>query len=209
VEYVLNVIAKCYSAGMNFPQPPSPKNSLERFIGPGYTRAELWLQFSVTLVAALAVPVYAYWVNLDWTILLFVMATLLAADLVGGVMTNATSAAKRWYHRKGQTKTQHLIFIAVHALQLFLVAYFFRGGDWTFFITVYAYLLLASLLILNLPLYLQRPFAMLFFVDALVLNAYIFQATPGLEWFLPIFFLKLIVCHLLPEYPFSPKDKMG
>jgi hypothetical protein len=131
----------------------------------------------------------------------------LAADLIGGVITNATSSAKRWYHRRGQTNIHHLMFIAVHALQLFLVAWFFRDGDWTFFVTVYVYLLLAALLILNVPLYLQRPFAMLLFVDALLLNAYLFEPVAGLEWFLPVFFLKLIVCHLLPEYPFQPRDK--
>jgi hypothetical protein len=188
------------------PQAPKPHTLLERLIGPGYTRAEFWLQLSVTIIATIAVPTYASWANLGWTIPLLTIAALLAADLVGGVITNATSAAKRWYHRNGQTKTHHFVFIAVHALQLFLVTWFFRAGDWTFFVTVYAYLLFASLLILNVPLYLQRPLTMLVLMDALVLNAYVFEPVAGLEWFLPILFLKLIVCHLLPEYPFRPKD---
>jgi hypothetical protein len=189
------------------PQPPEPRNLFERLIGPGYTRAEFWLQISATLVAMITVSMYALWAQLDWTLLQFVMASLLAEDLVGGVITNATSSAKRWYHRKGQTKRHHFVFIAVHAVQLLLVVWLFSEGQWLFFGVVYAYLLLASFITLNLPLYLQRPFAMLLFVDALILNAYIFHSIPGLEWFLPVFFLKLIICHLLPEYPFRPKDQ--
>jgi hypothetical protein len=29
--------------------------------------------------------------------------------------------------------------------------------------------------------------------------------TAGLIWFVPVLYLKLIVCHLVPEAPFRPK----
>ncbi|MFZ0613588.1 MAG: hypothetical protein WAM73_15220 [Desulfobacterales bacterium] len=55
---------------------------------------------------------------------------MLAFDIVGGVTTNATSSAKRWYHRSGQTALNHMGFIALHLLHIFLVAWLFRKLDY-------------------------------------------------------------------------------
>ena len=37
---------------------------------------------------------------------------------------------------------------------------------------------------------------------ALLINFYLLPPAPGLEWFLPVFFLKLLVSHLPKEAPF-------
>jgi hypothetical protein len=130
----------------------------------------------------------------------------LAFDIIGGIITNATSAAKRWYHRSGQEGWRaHLPFIALHGLHLLVISALFRGMDWGYFVVLFAYLLVASVILTTLPLYLQRPVSLTLFCGGFLLGIYLFAPTPGLEWFIPFFYLKLLVSHLLKEAPFSPE----
>ncbi|MCT7952716.1 hypothetical protein NG798_23225 [Ancylothrix sp. C2] len=175
---------------------------VDRFVGPGATKAELLLQFVPALVAMVATPAYALTLRVQWTQLQLGFMALLAFDLVGGVLTNATSTAKRWYHRPGQGLRQHLTFVSIHLIHVLLVALLFRGGDWGFWFGTSGYLLGASVLILGSPLYLQCPVALGLYGLSLLGNCYLVSPTPGLEWFLPFFFLKIMVSHLLPETPY-------
>ncbi len=187
--------------------PPTPRSGLagewDKFIGPGATRAELWLILLPSLLAAAAVPLYAWQQQLGWSGWQTAVAALLALDLVGGVTTNATTAAKRWYHRAGQGMKEHLGFTAVHFIHPLLVAWLF-GGGWPYFIISYGYLMLAAFLIARVPLYVQRPFAMLLYLGGLIIAFYLLPAIAGMVWFLPVFYLKLLVSHLVKEAPFAP-----
>ncbi|MFO7584104.1 MAG: hypothetical protein R6W69_05170 [Anaerolineales bacterium] len=84
------------------------------------------------------------------------------------------------------------------------MAWAFRTGDWGWAIGWYAFLMLASLLILWLPLYLRRPVAFSIFGLGFLLAQYLDTPAPGLEWFIPVFLLKLLLCHLLREEPYRP-----
>lgn len=183
--------------------PTSPRSGilgvLDRFTGPAATTAELILQFLPSLIAAALAPTYAITQNLDWTPWQLVIAAILALDLVGGVLTNATATAKRWYHRPGQGFRQHFNFVLLHILHVAVVAWLFRGGDLLFFILVSGYLLVASVIILQCSSYLQRPIALGLYGLVLLGSIYGVTPTPGLEWFLNLFFLKILVSHLLPE----------
>ncbi|MFN8373096.1 MAG: hypothetical protein U0694_09500 [Anaerolineae bacterium] len=196
-----------HDANVNW-QYPAPRTGfmgeMDKFLGPGTTRAEFWLEIGAAVAAAVALVLYALAKPLDWSVWQFLVAALLTLDIVGGVVTNAASSAKRWYHRPQQGLRQHMTFIAVHALQLVLMVLFFRANDWGYFVIAYGYLLLSSLVILRLPLYLQRPAAMLALCGGFVLNSYVLIPAAGLEWFLPVFYLKLLVCHLLREEPYRP-----
>jgi len=132
---------------------------------------------------------------------------VIAFDLVGGVATNATATTKRWCHRPGQGWLQHLGFVSVHFIHLLLVAGLFRGMDWAFFAVFYVYLMVASLIISRVRLYLQRPVALLFFVGALLLNFYVLPSVSGLEWFVPVFFLKLLAV-TSPRKRLSPHEML-
>lgn len=186
---------------------PGWKGFFDRIIGPGATTAELLLQIVPALVAAVASPIYALTLPIHWTPLQLGLIAFFGFDLAGGVLTNATSAAKAWYHREGQGWQQHLGFVSLHIIHILVVALLFRGGDWGFFLSVSIYLLGASMIILWSPLYLQRPVALGLYGLALLGNGYLFSPTPGLEWFLPIFFLKILVSHLLPETSYRPEEK--
>lgn len=171
----------------------------DRVFGPGATRAELALTFIPSLLAVAALLTYALVANLGWNIWQFGIALLMATDLVGGLISNATASSKRWWHRAGQGFRQHFLFVAGHIVFPLAVAIFFRNGDWLWFGVVYGYLLAAAAIVLSSPRYLQRPVALVVFGGALLLQLYAFSPTPGLEWFVPFLFLKLIVCHLVDE----------
>lgn len=192
--------------GRNVVEPRSgPAGAWDRFVGPGATNAELVLELVAALGGAILVPAYAIWQGLGWTSLQLVVASILALDLFGGVVVNATAAAKRWYHRPGQGFRQHFGFVLVH-LHPFLVAWLFMDGNWAFGLLIYGYLLLATLLILRARLYLQRPLAMLLMLVGLLIGLYVVDPPAGLEWFVPVFYLKLLVSHLLKEAPFPAAD---
>ena len=184
------------------PRPGLP-GLLDRIAGPKATTAELLLQFMPPAIFAVVAPIYAQNLSVDWTSWQLGLISLLGFDLVGGVLTNATDSAKRWFHRVGQTWQHHLAFVSIHIVHIFLVALLFRDLDWGFLGIASGYLMGSSILILQTPLYLQRPVALGLYVLALLGNCYLFSPTVGLEWFLPLFFLKILVSHLLPEttYP--------
>jgi hypothetical protein len=194
----------------NYPPPRSGwRKEIDTFIGPGVTRCELLLELAVSLAGGLLILAYALSQPLGWNGWQIALAVLLAFDLAGGVVTNATSTAKRWYHRPGQRLRDHVIFIAVHGVHLGLVAWAFRAGDWASAVGWYAFLMFASLLILLIPLYLQRPVAFSIFGLGLLLALYLDTPVPGLEWFIPVFLLKLLVSHLLREEPYRPDGEPG
>ena len=196
---------------MTFPQPPlQPRPGLlgewDKFVGPGQTRSEFWLLLIPAITAAIAAPLYAAGANPAFSPFQLILASLLAFDLVGGVLTNASNTAKRWYHRPGQGWRQHMGFLALHFLQPLLVAIFFRAADLFFFLMVYGSLMLAGLVITRVRWHLQRPAAMLFYLGAILLNTYLLAPTRGLEWFLPVFTLKLLIAHLVKETPVSEEQ---
>lgn len=178
--------------------------ALDRFIGPGATLAELWLQFGgAAVIACLCFALY-------WTsdaasdALRGVVVALLALDIAGGVITNATGSAKRWYHRDGQSWQQHLAFVATHIVQLGLVAWLFAGQPWLYLAAAYGLLLVATAAVLAVPGYLQRPLAFAAYAVCFLVAQLPLFSLPGLAWFLPLFYFKLLVSHLVRETPFRP-----
>lgn len=76
------------------------------------------LQLAPSVFAAITAPLYALTLPIDWTPWQLGAIAILGFDLVGGVLTNATAAAKRWYHRPGQGCLQHMAFVSMHLFQL-------------------------------------------------------------------------------------------
>lgn len=193
--------------------PPEPRAGWlglwDKFVGPGATSSEEWVQFigGVLLSTAVGFALFHQREALGWSMGQVALVGLLVLDLTGGIITNATAAAKRWYHRPGQHGIRaHMPFIAVHGLHLLAIAIFFREGDWVFFGALYGYLLAAALVIVISPLYLQRPISLILLCGGLLIGMYAFVPTSGLEWFVPFFYLKLLVSHLVKEAPFTPES---
>lgn len=178
---------------------------LDKFIGPGATKAELALQLALPALAAIIAPFYASNVVESWSWLQYTVCSLLAFDIAGGVVTNGTSSAKRWYHRQGQGFKQHMGFISLHLFHLAVVSWLFLSFDISWFLISGVCLLISSVVILTVPQYLQRPVAFAVYAFALLIALYALAMPEGLEWFLPLFYFKLLVSHLPTEEPYRPR----
>ncbi|MFP4261367.1 MAG: hypothetical protein ACLFS1_09840 [Opitutales bacterium] len=189
-----------------YPPPRKGFNGVvDKFVGPGATTDELLLQTVFPFVATIAALLYAGYSQPNWSWLQFMICGLLAIDISGGIITNSTSAAKRWYHREGQGFWNHFGFTALHLLHLVVVSWVFL--DWNYLWIVFSggYLLGSAIIILSVRTYIQRPVAMIAFSLSLVLSLYLLESLQGIEWFLPLLYLKLLLCHLLKEEPYQPR----
>jgi len=186
--------------------PPPPYSWLDRFVGPGATRAELVLQLGAAALAAITLAGFAVALDWGWSAVQLVVASLLMLDLTGGVVTNATGAAKRWYHRPGQGRGAHLRFVAFH-VQPFLLVWVLGEGEWLYATMAYGYMLAGAAVVLATPLYLRRPVAMLALVVGLLVAIYGPSAPAHCEWFLPLLLVKILVSHLLREEPSRPAPR--
>ena len=190
---------------------PAPRGWLDRFVGPGATRAELAVQFVPTLAASATLVALAVVEGWGWTTIQLVVAAVLTIDLVGGVLTNATGAAKRWYHRAGQTARHHLSFVAVHIHPFILVGVFGLAGSvdgsmaWIEATIAYLFLVVGAAVVVATPLYLRRPVASLLTMIGMVSSLTWFPAPDVLSWMLPALYLKIFVCHLVREEPYRPE----
>lgn len=190
----------------DYPRPRDGWNgALDRFVGPGATRAEIVVQFGFAAVVAAAA--FGWFLAArggqdGWLVQAVVL--LIAFDMGGGVATNSTSAAKRWYHRAGQGRAQHLTFVAVHGLHILVVGWLCVPEPWAYVAVLYATILVGAGTIVMAPLYLQRSIALSLVALAIIGSNLPLLAVPGIEWFAPLLALKLWAAHLLKEAPFAP-----
>jgi len=179
---------------------PAPRSGLpgvlDRIVGPGATRAEWALNLVPALIAAMLAPIYACFMDVHWSTFAYLVAALLALDMVGGVVTTATASGRRWYHRATLGRSAQMAFVGLHLLHLVLVSWLFLDGDPFWVLAAGGWLLFVALAVLSAPAYLRRPLAMLGYAVALILALFVLPQPEGLEWFLPLFYLKLLVSHL-------------
>ena len=185
-------------------EPANPKNSFDKFVGPNATRPEIFLQFGAALAGGGAAVAYPLTEGLSWHWWQYIIAGALGLDIVGGILTNATNTGKSWYHRRSQTPAKHLFFIAIHIFQLTLLYGFFAPVLWLQGLRLYVILMILAGVILASPRYLQRPVSLLCYLVATIFYLYAVTPIAGMEWFAPLFFLKLLVSHLPYEICFRP-----
>ena len=181
---------------------PEPRTGFlgewDKFIGPGATRQENALIWT----AGIGLGALALWLAtsepVSWPWWKWVIAGVIAFDLFGGVVANASRVTKRWYHREGQTSKDHFIFTIVHILHILIVGFVFRGIDWVFMLMGSVFLILGALLILRTQAYLRRPMAYAIFTAGILLDIAL-GATIGLRWFFPVLLAKLLLGHLLND----------
>ncbi|MFD0374387.1 hypothetical protein [Streptomyces sp. NPDC127112] len=177
---------------------------LERFMGPGKSRSESVVETIGLLGCALllAAGLWSSGAARDWSTGQLVVVALAGLDLIGGVLTNATNAAKRWYHRADPVaRRARLLFVSAHLIHLAAMGLYVLSGDlaWT---SANAGLLLGGAAAVEFaPVHLRRPVAMAVLMAAVLVNLFWLPVPAALAWFVPLFFLKLLVCHLVPEAP--------
>jgi hypothetical protein len=180
--------------------------TLDQLTGPGPEKSEVVLQFGVALLGAISAGIW-YGTRNSGSIWLLALTAFLAFDITGGVITNATATAKRWFHRPGQSAWLHLRFQMVHLLHIAVVSFLYGETQWTLFLTMSGALLTSAGIVLLTPLYLKRPVGFGLFGALIVILPQLVSVPVGLEWFVPLFYLKLILSHLLPEEPYRPEPK--
>ncbi len=143
----------------------------------------------------------------------YLLAAVLAYDVLGGVVANTLNSCKRFYHTPPRPEEpryaaffkNHLAFTALHVHPLLAAALYggslARGAFW------YLFLLAAALFILRAPLYLQRPLAFFFITLTLLLNAYALPPLAGFEWLAPALNIKILYGHLVREEPYRPEKE--
>lgn len=191
----------------NYPAPRAGfAGFIDKLVGPGATRAELWIQFGFAVCAGLFVWAFSIFAQLGWGALQTVVAVYLAFDICGGIATNATSSAKRWWHRsERQNFWSKMKFITPHIYMPLLIMLVFLPGNWLFLVLVYGYLLFGAIVIARTPLYLRRPVSLIMYCIAIFGSMVLFTPIArGIEWFIPLLFLKLFVSHLNQEEPYRP-----
>lgn len=177
------------------PQEPRPGliGAWDRFVGPG-TAALEDAGTAATAALGAAVGLTSRAPDRTWGPLQRGVAVLFGADLFGGAWVNATPAATRWYHGRGQGPREMLAFSALH-LHPFVVAALYRDRDWSFALGNYVFLLVATAATASTPAPSRRAVAVALTCAAAWLNTAVWRPTPGLGWFAPVYFLKLLVAH--------------
>ncbi|MFE7132482.1 hypothetical protein ACFVIM_16650 [Streptomyces sp. NPDC057638] len=194
------------------PTPPGATGRLERFMGPGKTRAESAVELGggVLCAALLAAGLWspaASEPRENWSVLELVIIALAGLDLIGGVLTNATNAAKRWYHRpEPGVRRSRMIFVAAHLGHLAVVGLVVLDGDLLWALGNAGLLLAGACAVETAPVHLKRPVAVAVWMAAVLTNLFWLTVPEALLWFAPLFFLKLLVCHLVPEAPLRRRD---
>ena len=184
------------SAAVPAPRPGLP-GSWDRFVGPGMG----WQETTLVIGSGSLGAVLTAWALAAQGAPLFlvILGAVLALDVIGGAVCMATETTKRWYHRPGVTTTQLASFVSLHLLHIGIVAWAFRGDgfDVTYAAAVSALLVTAMAAVLAVPRRLKLPVAVTFFLAATGLALGVLGATPGLEWFVPVLFVKLLIGHLI------------
>jgi len=182
-------------------------------LSPGATAADAAVALLPATAAAAAVVVAAAaapaggggGVGVGWSTRQAALAAVLAFDLFGGAVVNASTPGKRAYHGRGTTAARRLAFVAAHGAHVAAVAAAWPGVAPADAAAAYAVLLAAAVAVASAPRRVQRPVAVA--VVAAVAAAAAegcrpWRAVPGMAWFLPVLFVKLILGHLVSEEPY-------
>jgi hypothetical protein len=179
--------------------------------GTGATTAERSLVWIAGL-AGLGLYGYFYATHaFNWTVWQYLVAGVLALDIIGGVVANSLNSCKRFYFtpaRSDEPRTapflkNHLAFSALHIHPL-LVAVLYGAGNYFYGVAWYGFLLFGVLIIMQTPLYLKRPLAFLLIALALLINLYVIPPIHGFEWLAVALMIKILYGHMVPEEPYRP-----
>jgi hypothetical protein len=186
------------------PTSPGLSGRVERFMGPGKSGSETLVE---TLGGALCFCCIVALAAADesvrgWSSLQIGLVVVLALDLVGGALTNATNSAKRWYHRPGRGRRRgRLLFLVVHLLHLAVVAFVLLPSDLTWWWTHLSLLAVAAVAVEWVPVEVKRPVAVASLICAVAVGQVIAPLDGVLALFPVLFYVKLVLGHLVPEAP--------
>jgi hypothetical protein len=168
----------------------------DQLVAPGANRGELLAVYAAAVAGSALAVVLA--VDAGLPTLSSAVVAVVAFDLFGGSVANATAAAKRRFHGPGRGWRQHLGFVVVH-VQPFLLALAVPGFGWAAAAAIYGLVVAGALAVLATPPGLRRPVAFGTTTFALTVALAGVTVPAALAWFAPVLLVKLLLGHLLPE----------
>jgi hypothetical protein len=164
-------------------------------VAPGASAAESALTYGTAGAGAGLATIGAVHAGLA-PLSVFVLAVV-AFDLIGGAVVNATAAAKQRFHRPGR-RGRLLGFVAGHVHPLVL-ALLVPGFGWTPGALAYGLAVAGALAVLAVDPLIRRPLAFAITVLGSAAALVIAPVPAFLAWVTPALLVKLLLGHLLPE----------
>lgn len=190
-------------------RPPNGKG--DPIFGAGATAAEKALANTVGLLGAATILAAGIVADADWNIVQYVLAAVIAFDVVGGVVANGLNSAKRDHHGPpsatassgfGRLVSFPVVFTALH-IHPIVVGTFYPPHLWWWGPIWYVAILSGTVAVRAAPLYLERPTALGLCALAVLAATYI--PAPELWGWLPVMLmLKLVLAHAVQEEPYRP-----
>ena len=183
-------------------------------VGTQATATEKLLGWTAGLIGIVIIAFF-YWQNkFDWAIWQYIVVAIITFDVIGGAVANSLNSCKRFYHSPLQTfepdyvkfAKNHLLFSLIHIHPL-IVSLMFSSASLFYGLFWYLSLQISVLTVTRTPLYLQRPVSMLIIVIALLINDYFINLPAGLEWLIPVLFIKIVYGHTVREEPYRPETE--
>jgi len=188
-----------------------PEGKGDPVFGAGATVGEKAIANAVGSLGAIAVVGAAWATSADWNPVLYVLAAVIAFDVVGGVVANGLNSAKRDNHGPasatartalGRLERMPVAFTALH-IHPIIVGVFYPPHLWWWGPLWYLGILAGTVLVRLIPLYLERPVALGFCALTAMVAAY--SPSPELWAWLPVMLaLKLVLAHAVQEEPYRP-----
>jgi len=180
-------------------------NKIEQFIrdistpliGPQASSKELILGWGTAILFAAGQLLWAF-VGSNWAWWQILIAVVFAFDIGGGVVVNATRSGRQYWHRPELTTRDHILFYAAH-VHPFVVAFFWPEYSWLQAGFTYVGMGIFAYIVFILPAELKRPAAFGLAAIAIVAGITLLEMPAGLIWFVPMYFMKLILAHAVPE----------
>lgn len=188
-----------------------PADAPPSLFGAGALPTERGLALGTAVVGTGVVLVHAYVSSPGWAAWQYVVAAIIALDLLGGVVANGLNSAKRDHFAPtvepgtsigGRLVRRPVAFAAVHVQPVVVGVVFPGAGPW-WGAGWYLAILGAVVVVHRAPLYLQRPVALALCVGV-VLASFLTEAPAGFAWLPAIMVLKLPLAHAVQEEPYRP-----
>jgi hypothetical protein len=173
------------------------RNISAAIIGPDATKAELILGWGTAVVFCAGQLIWAQvWGNWTWWQLM--IALVFAFDIGGGVVVNATRSGRKYWHRPTLNIRNHALFYLAH-IHPFLIALFWNDFSWWQALAIYVGMLIMAFLVRITSPKIKRPLSFGLTSLATVAGITWLRMPAGIAWLPPLYFVKLILAHSVPE----------
>lgn len=191
------------------------EGEIDLAVGTQATTIEKILGWTAGFIGIILIAFFYWRDKFDWTILQYIIAAIIAFDVIGGAVANALNSCKRFYHSPLQTfepsyikfAKNHLFFSIIHIHPL-IISLLFPSANLFYGFFWYLILQISVLTVTRIPIYLQRPVSMLVIVTTLLINNYFVSSPAGFEWLIPVLFIKIVYGHTVREEPYRPETEI-